>query len=175
MHRANLIAITLASLLATATAAALPDDRYKPINVQANKAEQKNTDEITTTVYTGDVVITQGSMKINGERITITSQKGQIQRLVAVGKPARFEQLSSLEKAPIIAHGNTIDYRITRELVVLRDQASIEQDDSLVTGSLINYNITEERVIANGNKGERVNIVIPPNKQTPANSTSGDS
>lgn len=165
----------LAISLASSLTLSLPEDRYQPINVQANKAVQNNSPEQMTTVYTGDVVITQGSMKINGDEVTIVSQNGEIQHLVAVGQPARFEQQSSADKAPVIAHGNTIDYRLAKDLVVLKEQASIEQEGSLVTGAQIDYNISEERVVANGGK-DRVNITLPPSKPTPTpEAANGDS
>lgn len=63
---AKFIAITSAlttGVLATNLAHALPDDRTKPIEIQANSAERDAKTGVTT--YTGNVDIQQGSIHIS--------------------------------------------------------------------------------------------------------------
>ena len=66
---------------------ALPSDRNQPINVQADSAEMD--DKRGVAIYRGDVIITQGTLKITGDTVTITlDQAGDIDVFTSVGKPA---------------------------------------------------------------------------------------
>ena len=59
---------TLGATFGSAAAWALPTDRTQPIRVQADSAELDDKQGVA--VYRGDVVITQGSMKITGNTVT---------------------------------------------------------------------------------------------------------
>ena len=83
----------LAWLLAAAmtNAAALSTDREQPIEIEADTAEADDGRGVT--IYTGDVVIVQGTMHINGDVVTIYFDGNQdITKVVAEGEPAKFKQ-----------------------------------------------------------------------------------
>jgi lipopolysaccharide export system protein LptA len=137
---------------------ALPDDNQQPINIQSDRATQKNFKDGEKTQYFGNVVMSQGSLIINGDHIIIDSANRKISRILAKGSPAKFQQQSDPQKSPIKAAANSIDYRLKNETIVLEGNASIEQDGATVTGSRIAYNVASERVSAE----ERVNMVFTP-------------
>lgn len=150
---------------------ALPTDNQQPINIQSDKASQKATGNNEKTEYFGNVVMTQGSMKIQGEHVVINSENRKVTTIVAKGKPASFEQQSNLEAQPVKAQASTIRYHLKNETITLLEQASIKrQDGSLVSGEEINYDIAAERVNASGGDTEdtRVNMVFMPAAKTTA-------
>lgn len=150
----------LLALLA-ASALAMPSDREQPIQIESDTAVRD--DRAGTTVYEGDVVIEQGTMLIRADKVTIHTVDRQVNRLVAVGDPAHYEQKPSAEEALVTARGKTIEYRLTEELIVLTTNASLEQAGSTLTGERIDYDLQQEVVRARGDGDrQRTRMVIPP-------------
>ena len=57
-------------------------------------------------MYRGDVVITQGTMKITGDTVTITQNaQGEVDVFTSVGKPAYYEQKPAVDKQIVKAYG----------------------------------------------------------------------
>ena len=111
-----------------ASAWALPEDREQPIRVQADTAELDDRQGVA--VYRGDVVITQGTMKITGDTVTITQDdNGDVEVFTSIGKPAYYEQKPAVDKEIVKAYGLTIQYFAANERIVLIDQAKVVQVD----------------------------------------------
>jgi lipopolysaccharide export system protein LptA len=147
---------------------ALPTDRNQPIRVQADSAELDDKQNVA--VYRGDVVITQGTMKITGNTVTITQDNnGNIKVATAVGNPAHYEQKPSADKDTVKAYGLTIQYFAEENRIVLIDQARVDQQGNTFQGEKIVYD-TQRQVVnagrANGNKittpRPRIDMVIQP-------------
>ncbi|MFP3519829.1 lipopolysaccharide transport periplasmic protein LptA, partial [Pseudomonas sp. SIMBA_077] len=81
-----------------------------PIRIQADDAQLDDKNGVAT--YKGDVIITQGSMKITGNTVTITRSKtGEIDVVTSVGNLAYFEQLQKqTDPKPVQAYAVTIQY-----------------------------------------------------------------
>lgn len=157
-------------------ATALPEDSKQPINIQSDHASQiilKNGEK---TEYFGNVVITQGSLKINGDHITILSKDRKVTSIIALGKPAYFEQQSDPAKSPIKAQADKLNYNLKTDTVILNNNASIEQNGTTVSGKRIVYNIASEQVKASGGKDEssRVHMVLIPDGGLDGSNTSTD-
>lgn len=76
---------------------ALPNDRDQPIRIQADDAHLDDKQGVAT--YKGDVIITQGSMMIKGNTVTMTrAANGDIDVVTSVGNLAYFEQQQSAAK-----------------------------------------------------------------------------
>ena len=152
---------------------ALPEDSKLPINIQSDRASQKTLEDGERTEYTGNVLMTQGSLKIAGDRVIVLSKDRKVISIVALGKPAHFEQQSDPNKAPIKANANKLDYRLKQDTVILTDNASIEKNGTTVSGKRIEYNIAAEQVKATSGKEEssRVKMILIPegsdNESTP--------
>src|SRR3546814_14353678 len=87
-----------------ASAWALPEDREQPIRVQADTAELDDRQGVA--VYRGDVVITQGTMKITGDTVTITQDdNGDVEVFNSIGQPAYYEQKPAVDKEIAKAYG----------------------------------------------------------------------
>ena len=149
---------------------ALPEDREQPIHIKSNRAERDEQRGVT--IYSGDVIINQGSMRISANKVVIETENNEVSRIIATGKPATMKQRPSLEKEEVHAQGNTIKYDLEKEMMTLLDNASIEQQGSIVTSERIDYFIADERVKAQGsniaNQGKRrVEMIIPAKKARP--------
>lgn len=160
-----------ASLMASATAWALPSDREQPIRVQADSAELDDQKKVA--VYRGDVVITQGTMKITGDTVTITQNaQGEVDVFTSVGRPAYYEQ-QPREGDPIVkAYGLTIQYFSANERITLTDQAKVVQQGNTFEGEKIVYD-TRRQIVNAGRANDksittprpRIDMVIQPQKK----------
>lgn len=166
-----LVLLFLGSTLACGSAMALPTDREQPIRVQADSAELDDKQGVA--VYRGSVVITQGSLKITGDQVTITqSANGDVDVFTAVGGPAYYEQQPSADKALVKAYGKTIQYYAANERIVLIDQAKVVQEGNTFTGEKIVYD-TQRQIVNAGRANNasvskpqpRIDMVIQPKKK----------
>lgn len=168
--------IKLLPLLATAllaslssSAYALPDDRNQPIHISSDTAEID--DSTGRSIYRGKVYMTQGSIKLKADQVTIISNAQGISKLIAIGIPAHFQQLPEPNKNIMHAFGNTIEYFVAGERIELKKQAKLVQEQNTFTGERIDYDIKQRIVNAYADKKTnltadkpRVNLVIQPTK-----------
>ncbi|KAA0692471.1 lipopolysaccharide transport periplasmic protein LptA [Halopseudomonas laoshanensis] len=165
----GLAALVLGLGMSAATVAA---DRDQPIRIQANSATLD--DRSNTAVYTGNVIITQGSMRLTGNRVTLnTDAEGAVSKIVSQGTPATYKQTPE-GGSPVDSRGQTIEYLADADRVVLIDDAFLEQDGNTFQGEYISYDITREvvdagRANSNGGTGgeqDRIEILIQPRKRS---------
>jgi len=170
-HQALPLLLSLCSGLGTASAWALTSDRDQPIRVQADSAELDDKQGVA--VYTGDVVITQGTMKITGNKVTITQDnKGDIKVFTSVGNPAYYEQKPAPDKDIVKAYALTIQYFADNERIVLIDKARVTQNGNTFEGEKIVYDTQRQIVNAGRATGTkistprpRIDMVIQPKKK----------
>ena len=163
--------LSFSAALGSASAWALPSDREQPIRVQADTAELDDKQGVA--VYRGDVVITQGTLKITGDTVTITQNKnGDIEVFTSVGKPAYYEQKPAVDKQIVKAYGLTIQYFAANEQIVLIDQAKVVQEGNTFEGEKIVYDTQRQIVNAGRATGAavttprpRIDMVIQPKKK----------
>ena len=162
--------ISLGSILSN-MAMALPSDRDQPIRVQADSAELDDKQGVA--IYRGGVVITQGTLKITGNQVTITQNKqGDVELFTAVGDLAYYEQQPSADKSLVKAYGKTIQYFAPTERIVLIDQAKVIQEGNTFKGEKIVYD-TRRQIVNAGRAGTtavstpqpRIDMVIQPKKK----------
>jgi lipopolysaccharide export system protein LptA len=140
----------------------LPDDRLQSIEITAESAERD--EKAGYTVYRGNVILEQGSLHIEADKLTIFHDRVAADRIVAVGTPATMRQRPEINKGLVIASAGRIIYEKSRERVLLREAASIEQDGAVVTGESIDYFMAEQRVRADADLKDgnaRVQVIIP--------------
>ncbi|MDF2489459.1 MAG: lipopolysaccharide transport periplasmic protein LptA [Pseudomonas sp.] len=162
--------LSLSAALGSASAWALPTDREQPIRIQADNAHLDDKQGVAT--YTGDVIITQGSMKITGNTVTLTrAANGDIDVVTSVGNLAYFEQQQSAAKPDKMkGWAVTIQYQSQKELVILTDRAKVENEGNTTEGEKIVYN-TQTQVATAGRGGnvttprQRIDMVIQPKKK----------
>lgn len=149
---------------------ALPDDDTQTMFIDADTHEFDI--RAGTTTFLGNVVLQQGSLKINANKVVYYGkfEKGQAdsaKKIVATGNPARFEQTPKIDSPPVTAVANTLEYSASQETLFLIDNASLDQDGTSLSGNRIEYDVKKALVKAGGKtsadgKKERVRMVIPP-------------
>ncbi|KAF0862928.1 lipopolysaccharide transport periplasmic protein LptA [Pseudomonas sp. LD120] len=167
------ILLSLGAALGSVSAWALPNDSQQPIRIQADDAQLDDRNGVAT--YKGDVIITQGSMKITGNTVTITRAKsGEIDVVTSVGNLAYFEQLQKqTDPKPVQAYAVTIQYHAQQNRIVLIDKAKVINDGNTTEGEKIVYDTVKQVANAGRANGSsvtaprpRIDMVIQPKKKT---------
>ncbi len=81
---------------------ALPDDRDQPIHITADQALRDEKKGMT--VYSGNVHMSQGSLRISADKITIFHSTEELDRVIAEGSPATLQQQPDPDKGPVFFH-----------------------------------------------------------------------
>ena len=115
--------------------------------------------------FTGNVVVTQGTIKINADKVVVTrpaDQKGK-EVIDGYGNPATFYQMQDNGK-PVKGHASKMHYELQNDFVVLTGNAYLEQLDSNIKGDKITYLVKEQKMQAFSDKGKRVTTVLVPSQ-----------
>jgi lipopolysaccharide export system protein LptA len=113
--------------------------------------------------YSGAVRIQQGSLVISADKITIhTKTDSSVEKIIAVGSPARFQQQPDVDQSLITAMADSITYVPDDDRLLLIKNASIEQDGQVMKAPKIDYDLVKEIMKAKQSNGSRVDIFIPP-------------
>lgn len=159
--RALLLAsLLVAGMLAAGPATAREGDRGQPATIEADRAEIDRASG--QSLYFGNVVFEQGTLRLTGDRVAVVTREGVIQRAEAQGNPARIRQENDIGQM-VRAHGRTIDYDASEGLVVLTGDAELQREGERFAAGRIRYWPESGRVEGSrGDDGERVQIRIEP-------------
>lgn len=96
--------------------------------------------------FTGNVVMTQGTIKINADKVVVTRPGGEQGKEIidGYGNPATFYQMQDNGK-PVKGHASHMHYELAKDLVILTGNAYLEQLDSNITGDQITYLVKEQK------------------------------
>lgn len=142
--------------------AALESDKDQPILVEADGADINDRTGIS--VYTGNVIVTQGSIKINADKITITQQDDKSDHILAEGRPVRFQQEPDDKKELIKGRALRTEYDMDSEMLYMTGDAVLSQGKDSFRSDRITYDRVKAQVKAGSSaKGkQRVRISIQP-------------
>lgn len=166
--------LLLCGLTVAASAWALKSDKNQPINIQADHGDFQSTGSDNnngTGIYTGHVVITQGTILLTADKAVVHIVNGELSTADVTGQPATFQQQPDTGD---LMHGiaSEITYDETTNMVDLMKNARLNQGVRLMLADHIRYNTETEHVVAKSNRdGERVRMVIPPKQNPPVVST----
>jgi lipopolysaccharide export system protein LptA len=151
-------------LLTSPATLAAKADRNQPIDVSANEkiTDYKNG----TSVYTGQVVINQGSLHATGDKATLFVKNGQLVRAELEGTPATFQELD--EKNQLVkGSARHANYLALEQKIVLTGNAQLNRQGDKLAAQRITYNMKDEVVQAGGpDNGGRVHVIIQPRNKT---------
>lgn len=155
------LSITLGVLGLPILAHALPSDASQPIKLLADKATYSATKGVTS--YSGNVSITQGTLKMTADNLTIELANGRnIQTAVATGHPATLQQVVTKEKGLAKGQANRIEYNVKTGIVTLTGQAKLTQAGASFSGNVIRYGLKSGDVEATAGNQQRVELIFPP-------------
>lgn len=144
---------------------ALPSDRNQPISLLADRATYNDKTGITT--YSGNVIIEQGTMKLNAASIVanLNSNK-QISTVNASGSPAKFQQQLDTSRGVARGEAQKIIYNAETGILTLTGNAYLYQDGASIRGNSLKYSMNKGDIeVSGGGSGTskgRVQIIIPP-------------
>ena len=164
--RSSLVAILTVVGLSTitSTAFALSTDRNQPVSLEADRATFNEKTGVTT--YTGNVVIQQGTLKINANSIVANlNANNQIKVVTAQGSPAKFQQQMDGKDGMARGEGRKIIYNAETGILSLSGGAFLSQNGATFRGENLTYSMNKGDIEANGGNKGRIQIVIPPASQ----------
>ncbi len=158
--------LLLAALLVPALAAAKESDRNQPMNVDANNSEGNLTGGNGKYRFSGNVVITQGTLEIHADVADVIQKNGETERVVLTGKQATLKQQMD-DGSWMNARADSLDYNVNSEVIVLTGNYRVESDRGSNAGQRMVYN-TRTGDMQSGGDGTRVRTVIQPKNKAPA-------
>lgn len=140
-------------------AAALESDRQQPMQINSDRFESGM--DSSTTVLTGNVRITQGSLVVNAARADVTQEQGVVKRALLTGRPATLKQTLD-DGGELNARASTIDYQLAEETVELKGGVVLERPQGTLRSERVTYSVKTGRLAAGEGVGGGVQLVIPP-------------
>lgn len=142
---------------------ALTGDTDQPIHIDSDQQSLDMQGNVVT--FTGNVIVTQGSIKVQADKVVVTRPQGQQGREVieGFGNPATFYQMQDNGK-PVKGHSQKMRYELDKDNVILTGNAYLEQLDSNVKGDRITYLVKQQQMEAFSDKGKRVTTVLVPSQ-----------
>jgi len=140
-------------------------DARQPLHVEADTAEFD--DKTGISVYRGSVRITQGTMVLTGDVVTVTAPNQKLNKITSEGQLATFHQLTDDDEA-IDAESEYMEYNgVTNKIILLR-KATMTQAGHTISSERIEYNTITKIVDAGDAKtGHRVKMTIIPETTEP--------
>ena len=139
--------------LLSSLAFAMPGDRDKPIEIEA---ESVVVDESTGfNQFMGDAVVTQGSLVLSAELIEVQTSDEEVESMVAKGsqqKPAKYIQSQPNQARFIEATAIEITYDVEKGLVFLIGDANLVQGFDSFSGETLEYDINNDKVLVEGSE-----------------------
>jgi len=160
-----LINFLLCSLFFAAPVWALSTDKDQPVNIEADSVDIDETKEIA--IYRGNVIVTQGSINLEADKVTVYKFQSENPYVVATGNLVKFSQLPDNEKQRIKGRSLKAEYELNSAKLELTGKAVLIKGPNTFKNDRIIYD-REKAVVKAGSsaKGkERVKITIGPQKK----------
>ena len=159
----GLIALLLCCL-PWGAASALSSDQDQPIYLEADSVDIDEESGIS--IYLGNVQLTQGSMRLLADKISVYRKDDRTERIVAIGRPVKFRQRQDDEPEEVTGEALTMEYFVNDEMVHLIGDAVLTQGEDDFRSDRITYYRDRSLVKAGASAEgkERVRAVISPNK-----------
>jgi lipopolysaccharide export system protein LptA len=160
--------LLLVSLLLLCTPACFAEnaDRDKPVHIEADQVLVDDAQQIST--FTGNVQLTQGTMRIRGDKIVVTQDKDGFKHGTAYGHTASYRQKREGLAEYVEGYGERIEYDTHADTVDFYGQARVKRDLDEVRGEHITYSAktdifkVDNSGAANNAPPQRVHAILQP-------------
>ena len=169
-HHFNCVCVVALMMLFlnSAQSFALESDSKQSIMIDSNGATYDEKSQLS--IYTGNVIATQGSIRVNSDKLVVHLKDGAPEKLVFTGKMAKFKQTPSQGSADITGQAETGEFYPKRNLLLLINNATVWQGSGTYSSDFIEYDIKTSLVKAGdrddddnaNNSKQRVHVVIQP-------------
>jgi len=169
MRRAILAACIAVAVL---PAAAERADRDKQIVVGGDRALADDANK--TLTFDGNVVITQGTMRMTANKVVVREDKDGHKFYVANGSPVMFRQKRDNVDEWIEGFAERAEFDDRNDMLRLYDRARVKRNSDEITADQISYDMKREVAEAIGapagtkapSTGGRVKVIINPPKKS---------
>ncbi|PPD57067.1 MAG: lipopolysaccharide transport periplasmic protein LptA [Methylotenera sp.] len=143
-------------------------DRNKPIELEADTVTVNDAKK--TSTYTGNVILTQGTLIIRADKLVVREDKEGFQHSTSTGAPTTFKQKLEGKNEYMQGSGQRIEYDGRMDKVQLYTKAWVKRGEDIVYGDYISYDANAEYAeVIGGAKSEsggtssgRVKAIIQP-------------
>jgi len=149
-------------------------DRDKPIDLEADSVKVDDSKQIST--YSGNVILTQGTLIIRADKLIVREDQGGFQHSTSLGNPTTFKQKMEGKNAYMEGSAQRIEYDGRMDKVQLFTKAWVKRGEDIVHGDYIMYDANAEyaEVIGGGSQAAtpgsptgRVRAIIQPKNKKP--------
>lgn len=170
MRRRVVLPVVLCAL--ALPAAAERADREKEIVVGADRLTADDVNK--TSTFEGNVVVTQGTMRMTANKVTVREDRNRHKYYVANGAPVTFRQKRDNVDEWIEGYAERAEFDDNADVLKLFDNARVKRNNDELTGDSITYDMRRELAEVTGapagtkspNAG-RVKVIITPPKKGP--------
>jgi lipopolysaccharide export system protein LptA len=158
-----------AALLFALPAHAEKADRNKPIHLEADRVTVDDAKQVAT--FTGNVVLTQGTMVMRGDRMEVRQDKEGFRQGIMWGNLAYFRQKREGFDELIEGWAERVEYDGRNDKVQMFNRAMLKRGQDEVRGNYISYDANTEffqvngggsKSVASKSGDERVRVILQP-------------
>jgi lipopolysaccharide transport periplasmic protein LptA len=149
----------LLACVAVAPALAEKADREKEIVLNADRS--LGDDAAHTITMEGNVVVTQGTMRITAAKLFVKEDAQRFKHYTATGAPVTFRQKRDNVDEWIEGFAQRAEFDEKSDMLKLYDHARVKSNQNEITGQFISYDMTKQVAEVLG---------APPGQAAPANS-----
>lgn len=146
-------------------------DRDKPIDLEADTMKVDDAKQIST--YTGNVILTQGTLEIHADKLIVREDKEGFQHSTSLGNPTTFRQKLEGKSEYMQGSAQRIEYDGRMDKVQLYTKAWVKRGEDVVHGDYIMYDANAEYAEVIGGNSQsattapgRVRAIIQPKNKT---------
>jgi len=161
----GLLGTALMLSLLPVTGLGLTGDSSQPINIEADRATLN--EKTGNSVYEGNVYVQQGTLVLQGSKMTVQLSDNSIDILVLTGNPATYRQRPDGKESDQRAEAGRIEFHAKEDRIILLENARVWQSgDKELRSERIVFDLKSNTVNAGSNKpGDRVHIILPPDSK----------
>lgn len=161
MRRPSSNALLLAAALAAVSgiAFARSSDRNQQMDITSNSSNCQLGDNMSCTL-SGNIVITQGTLKINAAQGQMMQSGGRPSRAKLSGGVTMSQTLD--DGTPVSTKSAAVDYDFNTEVIILTGGVVITQPRGNLRGERVVYNMRNGQVQSGGQGSGRVHMTLQP-------------
>ena len=169
------LAVTLIcalALVAARPALAEKADREKEIVVNADRLVANDAKK--TSTFEGNVIVTQGTMRMTAARVMVKEDAERHKVYVANGAPVTFRQKRDKVDEWVEGYAERAEFDDRNDVLKLYSNARVKSNQNEITGDFISYDMKREVAEVSGappgqavpaNAGRVKVIIVPPKKE----------
>jgi lipopolysaccharide export system protein LptA len=157
----GLLGTALLLSLLPVTSSGLTGDRSQPVNIEADRVTLN--EKTGNSVYEGNVHVQQGTLVLQGSKMTVQLKDNTIDTFVLIGDPATYRQRPDGKESDQHAEAQRIEFYAKEDRIILLENARVwRSDDKELRSDRIVFDLTSDTFNAGSDKpGDRVYITLP--------------